>query len=112
MLMTNIITPGKFSQVMYGQQQAGLLEAAFDRLLSLELDGSQVNAQRMGEFATQVASSISDHCKELSAALPSFERENVERIAKDNGMEPRLATVEYLSNAYMFRAIRDYFGLP
>jgi len=44
--------PGLFSKAMYGTQQAGLLEAAFDRLLSLELDRSQVNAQSMGEFAT------------------------------------------------------------
>ncbi len=111
-LYDRYLDPGMFSQAMYGQQQTELLEAAFGRLLNLELNGSQVNAQRMGEFATQVAASISDHFEELAAALPFFEKQNVERIAKDNGTEPRAATVEYLSNAYMFRAIRDYFGLP
>lgn len=109
--MSNIVDP--FSNNMYASQQASLLEAAFGHCLNLELDQTQMNAQRMGEFATTVAASISDHYDELSAALPQTERQHVvERLAEDNGMGTRSAVVEYLSNAYMFRVIRDYFGLP
>jgi hypothetical protein len=104
--------PGNMTQMMYATQQVGLLEAAFDRLLGLEIDGRAMNARGIQDFATQVASSISDHYEELSAVLPHSERENVRRIAKEHGLATRDATIEYLANAYLFRAIRDYFDLP
>lgn len=111
-LMTMTLAPGTFSQAMYATRQIGLLESAFDRLLGLELDGSRMDAQSMGEFVSEVAASVSNHYGELSAALPQSDRQHVQRIAAESGLEARAATVEYLSNAYMFRAIRDYFGLP
>ncbi len=106
------LPPGVFSQVMFSTQHAPFLAAAFDRLVGIELKGVRMNAQVMGDFATRVTASISDHVEELSAALYLPETRNIERIAKDNKIEPRTAMVEYLANAYLFRSLRDYFDLP
>ena len=111
--MSMIFTPpGLFSQTMYGSGQTQLVEAAFVRFLNVELDGSRMNAGKIGEIATQVTRAISDHYETFSSALPVPEKENVERIAKASGIDVKPATIEYLSNAYLFRAIRDYFDLP
>lgn len=108
----NFTPPGLFSQTMYGTGQTGLVQAAFVKFLDVELDGSRMNAGKIGEIATQVTRTISDHYEDFSAALPVSEQRNVGRIAKESGIAIKPATIEYLSNAYLFRAIRDYFDLP
>jgi hypothetical protein len=111
-MSTLIPVAGQMTQVMMGQSQAGLLESAFGHFLNLELQGDQLNAQKMREFATQVTVSITQHVDVLSRALPFAERQNIERIARENRLDVHSAQIEYLANAYMFRAIRDYFDLP
>jgi hypothetical protein len=108
--MSAYIPMGGLTNVVMGQ--SGLLENAFGHFLSLELNGDQLNAQRMQSFATEVTSAIATHLEPLAAALPPLERINIEKIATESRIPVRTAQIEYLSNAYLVRAIRDYFDLP
>ena len=92
--------------------QGSVIENAIAQLLGPELKRESVNAADLLGMTERLTATIRDHLPTLSAALSPREHRRVRKIAADSAIDEQIAMIEYLANASLMRALRDYHELP
>lgn len=108
------VPPSEFagSDLTEAVYQGSVIENAIDQLLGHELSRKSVNADALFAMAERMTATIRDHLPTLAAALTPYQRRSIHKIATDSSIDEQNAMVEYLANASLIRALRDYHDLP
>lgn len=98
---------------LHGQigDRRDLLAESFAHLLNVELRGDGLNGEKIGAMSESIVASVRERYDELSAALTARERMAIEAMIPDSNASIEQITTEYIANALMFRAIRDFYEL-